>query len=132
MWGLSNIMLGGGSEATFVAASPSDLLWLDQSDLVAAIDEHPDIKGCLEKTASTDHHALREAVKSPTITKEGLKLKQITLTDFKPSDLKQQLKHTDVRNLCMAASADQLAAAAASQAAAASHGGMVGMVHDIQ
>lgn len=32
----------------------------------------------------------------------------------------------------MAASADQLAAAAASQAAAASHGGMVGMVHDIQ
>ncbi|CAM9253169.1 unnamed protein product [Ectocarpus sp. 4 AP-2014] len=132
MWGLSNIMLGGGSEATFVAASPSDLLWLDQSDLIAAIDEHPDIKGCLEKTASTDQHALREAVKSPTITKEGLKLKQITLTDFKSSDLKQQLKHTDVRNLCMAASADQLAAAAASQTAAASHGGMVGMVHDIQ
>ncbi|CAM9812213.1 unnamed protein product, partial [Ectocarpus sp. 8 AP-2014] len=80
----------------------------------------------------SDDQALREAVKSPTITKEGLKLKQITLTDFKSSDLKQQLKHTDVRNLCMAASADQLAAAAASQAAAASHGGMVGMVHDIQ
>lgn len=39
-------------KATFVAASPSDLLWLDQSDLVAAIDEHPEIKACLEKTAT--------------------------------------------------------------------------------
>lgn len=43
-------------QATFVTASPSDLLWLDQSDLIAVIDEHPDIKGCLEKTASTDQH----------------------------------------------------------------------------
>lgn len=32
---------------------------------------------------TSDDQALREAVKSPTITKEGLKLKQITLTDFK-------------------------------------------------
>lgn len=39
-------------KATFVAASPSDLLWLDQSDLVAAIDEHPEIRARLEKTAT--------------------------------------------------------------------------------
>lgn len=32
---------------------------------------------------TSDNQALREAIKSPTITKEGLKLKQITLTDFK-------------------------------------------------
>ncbi|CAM9133109.1 unnamed protein product [Scytosiphon promiscuus] len=132
MWGLSNIMLGGNSEATFVAASPSDLLWLDQSDLVAAIDEHPEIRACLEKTATTAKNALREALESTTITKEGLKLKQISLTDFKASDLKQQLKHTDIRNLCMAASADQLAAATAKQTGPGSAGGMVGMVQDFQ
>lgn len=39
------------AQATFVAASPSDLMWLDQSDLIAAIDENPDIRACLEKTA---------------------------------------------------------------------------------
>lgn len=39
------------AQATFVAALPSDLMWLDQSDLLAAIEENPEIRACLEKTA---------------------------------------------------------------------------------
>lgn len=43
-------------QATFVAASPSDLLWLDQSDLIAAMDEHSEMRACLEKTATADRN----------------------------------------------------------------------------
>lgn len=46
-------------QATFVAASPSDLLWLDQSDLIAAMDEYPEMRECLEKTATTDRSVSR-------------------------------------------------------------------------
>eukprot|EP00752_Nemacystus_decipiens_P013801 g12253.t1 len=132
LWGLSNIMLGGCSEATFVAASPSDLLWLDQADLIAAMGEHSEMRACLEKTAGTDRNSLRDSLGSATITKEGLKLKQISLTDFKASDLKQQLKHTDIRSLCTAASANQLAAASAGQSGVGSAGGVAGIVQDFQ
>lgn len=38
-------------QATFVAAGQSDLLWLDQFDLMAAVEEYPDIRKCMEKTA---------------------------------------------------------------------------------
>lgn len=40
-------------KATFVAASQSDLLWLDQLDLISAMEEYADIRPCLEKTASS-------------------------------------------------------------------------------
>lgn len=34
-----------------MAASQSDLLWLDQADLIAAIEDHPEIRPCLETIA---------------------------------------------------------------------------------
>lgn len=40
-------------KATFVAASQSDLLWLDQLDLISAMEEHAEIRPCLEKTAAS-------------------------------------------------------------------------------
>lgn len=54
----------------------------------------------------------------------------------KPSDLKQQLKHTDVHSLCMAASTDKALAAhprrGFSATTGAAPGGMAGMVQDFQ
>lgn len=45
------------------------------------------------------------------------------------SDLKQQLKHTDIQNLCMASSADK---AAAAHARGGSSVGVAGIVQDFQ
>ncbi|CAM9289976.1 unnamed protein product, partial [Laminaria digitata] len=97
IWGLNNVLLGGFSEATFVAASQTDLLWIDQVDLIAVIDDHDEIRACLEKTGNTERQALQEAAGSATITKEGLKLKQISLTDFKVT-LSMFLKRTAVND----------------------------------
>lgn len=84
LWGLNNVMLGGWAEvspmvsctrctlqnprsmkiltrlvsllcqATFVAASQSDLLWLDQAGLIAAMEDYPEIRPCLETIAERD------------------------------------------------------------------------------
>lgn len=53
-WVVQSVPRLGRSKATFVAASQTDLLWIDQVDLIAAIDDHDEIRACLEKTANTE------------------------------------------------------------------------------
>lgn len=66
--GLTSVCVMGRDclcQATFVAGGQSDLLWLDQFDLMTAMEEYPDIRQCMEKTAVT-HQEVRTMLNSMT------------------------------------------------------------------
>ena len=51
---VQSVLRFGRCKASFVAASQTDLLWIDQVDLIAVIDDHDEIRSCLEKTANIE------------------------------------------------------------------------------
>lgn len=63
-WRRDQVVTRFYSQATFVAASPTDLLWLDQIDLLSVLEEFPETREWVSKTATTAQNVRASGAKS--------------------------------------------------------------------
>jgi CRP-like cAMP-binding protein len=92
-------------EATYVSASRTDVLWLEQGELHRIMEGCPNAKAYFEELATDAAAGLRHVLSTETLRQDGFVLKEEIVTDFTMMKVKQHLKHTDPGSLAQVAAA---------------------------